>query len=86
MSEALVLVAVLACPVGMGLMMFLMGRGMLKGGRRPAEVSGKAGSEQELAPLRAEQARLEERIATVEAKGRAAPQALADAHGPPSSG
>lgn len=49
MSEALYALAVLACPVGMGLMMWFMMRGMKSS---PAQV--KPSEETELAKLRAE--------------------------------
>ena len=57
-GAALVLVALL-CPLSMGLMMWLMGRGMM-GGRRDRNGShADAGS---LADLKAEQARLASKI------------------------
>lgn len=59
-----VLVA-LACPVGMGLMMLFMGKGMMGGktrnGQAPRTQDG-----QPLATLKAEQARLAEKISALE--------------------
>jgi multidrug resistance efflux pump len=52
MTETLYALAVLACPVGMGLMMWLM----MRGGHRPSTPD--ADHEQELAQLRADVERL----------------------------
>ena len=63
-GSGIYLLAVLACPVSMGLMMLFMGRGMMggKGGR-----SGKdERSEPALQDLKAEQARLAEQIALLD--------------------
>lgn len=49
MENALIAVAVLACPIGMGLMMWFMGKGMM-GGRKEKEGSD------EVQRLRSEQA------------------------------
>lgn len=49
MSEALYALAVLACPVGMGLMMWFMMRGM-----KSSPAQAKPSEEAELAKLRAE--------------------------------
>ena len=57
--DALVPLALLACPIGMGLMMFFMMRGM--GGARKHDAPG--GS---LPDLKAEQARLAEKIDALE--------------------
>lgn len=59
--EALLPLALLACPVGMGVMMWFMGRGMM-GGRKE-----EAGA-QALPDLKAEQARLAEKIEALEGK------------------
>jgi hypothetical protein len=61
-SSPLLLLAVLACPVGMGVMMLFMGRGMM-GGKKTAEPRGEGGS---LADMKAEQARLADKISALE--------------------
>ena len=61
-SSPLVLLAVLACPVGMGVMMLFMGKGMM-GGKKTAEPRDDIGS---LADMKAEQARLAEKISALE--------------------
>ena len=61
MEGALVALALLACPVGMGLMMWFMSKGM-KGGERRAE-SGPPASVEE---LRTEHARLSAEIDELE--------------------
>lgn len=66
MEQLLVPLALLACPVGMGLMMFLMGRGM-RGGKKAQETSSaRVGGD--LASLKAEQARLSARIEEIETR------------------
>lgn len=57
--EPLVVLAVLACPIGMGLMMFFMAKGMM-GGKKEDEASG------EVEQLRAEQERLSSEVARLE--------------------
>ncbi len=61
----LLLLAVLACPIGMGLMMFFMGRGMMSSMKQKngdeSETGGSA-----LAEMKAEQARLAEKIEALE--------------------
>ena len=59
MESALLALALLACPVGMGVMMFFMGRGMM-GSKK--ETNGA----QALPDLKAEQARLAEKIEALE--------------------
>ncbi len=64
-TSPLLLLAVLACPIGMGLMMVFMGRGMMGG------MKQKNGDESEtrrsaLAEMKAEQARLAEKIEALE--------------------
>ncbi len=56
---------VLACPVGMGLMMLFMGRGMNMGGRNGHDRAGASG-DRSLADLKAEQARISDRIEALE--------------------
>jgi hypothetical protein len=63
-SSPLLVLAVLACPIGMGLMMFFMGRGMM-GGRKQDDSQSEAGNGL-LAEMKAEQARLAEKIAALE--------------------
>ncbi len=54
-SEALSLLALLACPVGMGAMMWMMGRGMQRPNSAPAESTAALPEKQaELVRLRAE--------------------------------
>lgn len=66
MEQILLSLAVLACPLGMVLMMMLMGRGMM-GGKRSANVD--RNSRDDIGTLRAESARLDGRIAELEARG-----------------
>ena len=54
------LLLVLACPVSMGLMMWFMGRGMMGGGNKNRE------SDESLAGMKAEQAKLAEEIEKLE--------------------
>ena len=58
-TSGLVLLAVLACPISMVLMMWFMGRGMMGGHKRD-------GDEQSVSELRAEQAKLAAKIASLE--------------------
>lgn len=58
------LLALLACPVSMGLMMWFMGRGMM-GGKKETTL-GKDQGEPALEDLKAEQARLAEKIASLD--------------------
>jgi hypothetical protein len=62
-SSPLLLLAVLACPVGMGVMMLFMGKGMMGGKKTAAEPHDDGGS---LADMKAEQARLAEKISALE--------------------
>jgi len=65
-SSGLLLLALLACPVGMGLMMLFMGRGMM-GGKKQSSDQDEAGRNT-LAEMKAEQARLAEKIDALEEK------------------
>jgi hypothetical protein len=58
------LLALLACPVSMGVMMWFMGRGMM-GGKKNASP-GKGESKPALEDLKAEQTRLAEKIALLD--------------------
>jgi hypothetical protein len=76
-TSPLLVLVLLACPVGMGLMMLFMGRGMRgmkqnDGRQRDAEGSP-------LAQMKAEQARLAEKIETLEAQ-HSQPQATEPAN------
>ena len=59
-ANPLLLLALLACPVGMGLMMWFMARGM-RGGRNV-----EAGGDRSLPDLKAEQARLAAKVEALE--------------------
>ncbi len=65
MKELLLPLAVLACPIGMGLMMLFMGRGMFGGAKRQQLKPDPAG---DLTSLKAEAARLDARIEALEAE------------------
>lgn len=56
-GSSLLFLVVLACPVGMGLMMWFMGRGMMGGMKKKAPDDPSS-----LAEMKAEQARLAEKI------------------------
>lgn len=66
MEQVLLSLAVLACPLGMVLMMVLMGRGML-GGKKSAGAGDRSG--EAVGALRAESACLDARIAELESRG-----------------
>lgn len=57
---------VLACPIGMGLMMLFMGRGMRMGGGARSRSDHGATDARSPAELEAEQARISERIEALE--------------------
>lgn len=69
MEGALLALAVLACPVGMGLMMWFMARGM----KKPEAATAKDERDPSLAELKAEQAQLNEAIDRLE-RGRSIPE------------
>lgn len=64
MRELLVPLAVLACPISMGLMMLFMGRGMIGGSKRKQAGQAPPG---DLASLKAEAAHLDAKIEALEA-------------------
>jgi hypothetical protein len=72
-TSPLFLLAVLACPIGMGLMMLFMGRGMM-GGMKQNDSRQSDADGSSLAEMKAEQARLAEKIDTLEAQ-QSEPQA-----------
>jgi hypothetical protein len=72
-TSPLLLLAVLACPIGMGLMMLFMGRGMM-GGMKQNDSGQSDADGSSLAEMKAEQARLAQKIDTLEAQ-RTQPQA-----------
>jgi len=68
-SPALYLLA-LACPVSMGVMMVWMMKGMGMGGKKVDETRDTSREEHSLATLKAEQARLAEKIAELETRSQ----------------
>lgn len=66
MEQVLLSLAVLACPLGMVLMMVFMGRGMM-GGKKRADADDRPGDD--VGTLKAESARLDARIAELESRG-----------------
>ena len=65
-TSPLLLLAVLACPIGMGLMMFFMGRGMMGGTKQQNDSRQGDANASSLAEMKAEQARLAEKIEALE--------------------
>ncbi len=70
--SGLYLLAALACPVGMGAMMWFM----MRGGGHKGSSAPDSGGEQHLGDLKAEQARLAARIQALEGNGQ--PDDVAD--------
>ena len=64
-SSPLLLLAVLACPIGMGVMMLFMGRGMM-GGKKKETTTPVGNDVGSLADMKAEQARLADKISALE--------------------
>ena len=64
-TSPLLFLAVLACSIGMGLMMLFMGRGMM-GGMKQKNVDESEAGGGALAQMKAEQARLAEKIEALE--------------------
>ncbi len=83
-STLLLLVAVLACPIGMGLMMWMMNRNM--GGQQGHSMPGQTSQAERLKALREQRRQLEQEIAEVEkiAALEAKKEALARAGSAPS--
>ena len=63
-TSPLLFLALLACPIGMGLMMLFMGRGMM-GGMKKTD-SPQSDNKSPLGEMKAEQARLAEKIEALE--------------------
>ncbi len=78
-SPAFYLLA-LACPVGMGLMMLFMGKGMMSG-RKPDQTSAATRDAESVADLKAEQARLAEKIEALESDAARPPQPFGSDNG-----
>src|SRR6266446_5972526 len=85
-SASLYLLAVLACPIGMGLMMMFMGKGMMGGKTRDRSAPEMQDEQQSLAALKAEQARLAEKIATLERQAPDAAGPYGEQSKPPHAG
>ncbi len=81
----LYVLAALACPVGMGLMMVFMGKGMM-GGKTRDQSAPEQDEQQSLAALRTEQARLAEKIATLERQAPDAAGPYGEQSKPPHAG
>jgi len=66
-TSPLLLLALLACPIGMGLMMVFMARGM-RGGMKQKDSSETDTGASSLAEMKAEQARLAEKIEALDGR------------------
>jgi hypothetical protein len=77
-TSPLLVLVLLACPVGMGVMMLFMGRGM-RGGMTQKKGGGSDAEAPSLAQMKAEQARLAEKIEALEAQ-HSQPQATEPAN------
>lgn len=78
-SGAIYLLA-LACPVSMGLMMVFMGKGMGKGSKhKDSPPNGHADDQHTLADLKAEQARLAEKLSALEGEHKPAAEPAEEA-------
>jgi len=80
---SLYVLAALACPVGMGLMMVFMGKGMMGGKPRDQSAPEMQDEQQSLTALKAEQARLAKKIAMLEQQAAAAAGPDREPTGPP---
>lgn len=76
-TNQLLVLALLACPIGMGLMMLFMGRGMM-GGMKKTDDSRQSDDRSPLAEMKAEQARLAEKIEALEGRQPNAARPAAD--------
>ena len=65
-SSGLLVLLVLACPIGMGLMMWFMAKGMMRGKKHDEMMEGGRHANRSLAELKAEQARLAAKIDALE--------------------
>ncbi len=76
-TSPLLFLALLACPIGMGLMMVFMGRGM-RGGMKQNDGGQNDADGSSLAEMKAEQARLAEKIEALEGQSQSTTQPAAE--------